>query len=637
MEEKIDDLIIKAEQNDYEALQKVVEYYRNNEDNEMAQYFEDKLKNVQPNAFEKKQEPVTEKATNVSESMLGNNTIGEISKLSNAKLFEKAKTNAIACKVLGDRYFKDSNYSKALSQYKEAMEMFKEKGTLSGVEKGVLSECYAYIAKALVYTNASEGEIMLNLQNSIEIDCATSYKVKAYRTLSDYYEKIGEWDEFEKNNSKYKEGCLLQTKKYQNDNNNIDAEIWLEKAKDMPVSFSENENDDLNRIIRIKEMLAKKKQWDIAELPAYLPGSTYKIDDYLSAKELKKLFNTMSAYCEDAEEEINASNDILFFACWGLVLHTNIKSGCITKEIHSYMKKYCILRNGNLNFVPVNIKDKEDFKSFCRIFGESLLSSGDKDTVNWLKQLAEVSSVDLNEIIALAEKASTIIKEKDDILEQARKDCLDIENKAKQTETGANIEEGRKKYLTITTAICLFFCVSLFIFHKLFFTISVSAWLVCSYIKIDGYIPDFVKETPLYILLDKMGVYGTEKLKITLIDFNSNNIVQRGVYNNMNVRFGKFKKMGYIQNYVTESGDDGQLKWYPYNVQIDNYKTIFKGYIWDNELWVNIDYETILSYKWDKYMMKQDQCKDFCNEDVQKEFADYEANFIKINNAEIHA
>ncbi len=297
MEVTIEELLKKVQDGDKEALKQVIEYYKNNDDEEMANYFEGKLKEVleletakedastDENAVEEDSANTEEKTSSDSETIkeetedkddeLKEETKDDevepevaddkpqneakfvsYDKLSTAELKEKAENNdPKACLELAKKYLKDNQTNKAEELLNLAIETLKNDYE-NCTEEDLECLFYCYETKASCYKNGTE-ERFLALQNAVEVPCNEKNKGHAYLYLASEYrnyknDKLTYEKYLLKAGRFSKDLCLEAAISYQLEGNNVDYEDWLERAEKMQAT-TPFEEEVVPLIIKIKK------------------------------------------------------------------------------------------------------------------------------------------------------------------------------------------------------------------------------------------------------------------------------------------------------------------------------------------------------------------------------------------------
>ncbi len=478
--EKIEELLQKAQNGDEEALKEVIEYYKNDGDEEMVAYFEEKLKKVletKPTETEvvtdnKVNDDNVKKADTISK---GNDIVYE--NLSVSELKEKINNDPKACKELGERYFKSNQKDKAIELFNSAIEMIKENS--EDCDEGDL-EClfYCYDDLGRCCEKGTEDKF-LNLQNAVEVPCDESLKAIAYYNLHCMYEtykkdsKTGE-KYFIKAAEASRPFCLLLAVTYQEKENVVDYKYWLEKAKNMePNNVFAHKYIPL--IIEFKEKNEKGEMGRADYINfVYNCFSEEIVSFYLSSSEKSAIVTNFSLTCQENKDLLSNNDLILFTAVGKLLDHKAASNYGYNKFDFEEINKYY------LNcFVKTFMAETSPFQFDINGITYNRIRNGliDSKNINVLDKLRERDDVKANpklekEITADFEEVSSVIKkEQDAILAQEQEE----QNKKAQEE-----KEKKNELMLIASGGLLIFAWLLINLTKVMY--SMGFFKVLSYV-----------------------------------------------------------------------------------------------------------------------------------------------------------
>ena len=340
MEGTIEELLKKAQDGDIEALKEVIEYYKNDGDEEMIDFFEGKLKELldsettgqvpteeeSKETDEKMQSDSEVDGTKIEQEPANNNTKGDVfsyADLNIVELKEKAEDNdPEAYCELASRYYKDNQISKTIDLLNSAIEILKE--NFENCTENDLECLYCcYNLKSFCYEKDTE-ERFLALQNAAEVPCNEKNKGTTYLRLALFYITYkNDRKAYEKylaraaTVSKY--CCLKVAALYLDEGNNVDYEYWLEKAEKMK-SNGEYEEQALSTIIEFKKKYHNDKLNQNDYVKILLDCYDNHISNlfyYFSKKEVENIVNKISDICSqyDENEELKKDNLDLFNIC----------------------------------------------------------------------------------------------------------------------------------------------------------------------------------------------------------------------------------------------------------------------------------------------------------------------------------
>ena len=429
MEENIETLLKSAQEGETEALKAVIKYYENDGDEEMASYFKEKLSKA-PTQKTDEAKGTAEPAKSSEPETIDKDSKTEqanisYDELSTAELKQKVDNDPKACEALGRRYLMNSQTEKAMELFNSAIDMLKDNyEDCTQSDLTTLFNCYYSLG--IAYGNKEEA--FLNLQNAVEVPITEKVKEFAYFELAKKYKEKGDKTAYDKYLSKAgacsKYSCLKVAIRYQIDENKVDYEDWLERARKMesPTNFGNAQDlaEHLDSIIDFKIKCEKDTvcQDDCIKFIKDRGFNYAKTFQLLTILELNYVCEGISSACFNYKEKTvtNVGLD-LYNACQYLMNDAkntpdNYKNIDLTK-IEEFYLKFLLdnLKSDNINFyvddrlynmVRPTIMGNKDVKALKAI----MKCKGVKDN----PELNEKVAADLQKAISEEKKTITVKK-----------------------------------------------------------------------------------------------------------------------------------------------------------------------------------------------------------------------------------
>lgn len=559
MEKDFNQLIEKANNGDIDSLKEVIKFLNDQGDKEAAEYYESLLKNSKSPKKEETsedtedvKEKVQKKQTKKSKKETFEDVRDRYKNYSILELRDSENSDAFACYSLGEMYREEDNYPQSVAYYKKAIKLLEIKDNLEDSEKPLLCYCYTRAGTYLkAFGDASTNkELITNLQNAIEIQCDEKYKVKAYEVLRDCYKKgIGVGANSQKANeynikaySATPEGRLKLAVSYQKNNNKIDYEYWLEKAKELcktSAAYSKEYKEQIQNIAELKLALFHNKE-DATTAINGTQTLIRKKDDgkYFTEEEARNISIILSKSCSNSRLAINEHDDKLLISCIGTLIILKFYGS----DSINFFKQYTLISKDSED--GFKLFGQEELEAIFEYYDGLCKIKGDDDAFQWLKEFAtnnkkwnldsvlkEKEEIYLKKVEeqkqeekriaeekAAQEKALAEAKEKERLrleeeenkkrlaLEQAEIDCKEIEKRIIQKQQQAyiikqQVDKANTAYTYFSVIMGVFYLIcwpladSIFLpkLWSILATIILLVWLIRTFVPINGYSPQFAE------------------------------------------------------------------------------------------------------------------------------------------------
>lgn len=434
MEETIEKLLKKSQDGDKEALKQVIEYYKNNDDEEMADYFESKLKeileleaakedgathedtveeddagikeatsseseDIKEEVKEKDNEPEEEtKDVEVEPEVSDNKPQNEAKfvsydKLSIAELKEKVDNgDPMACETLAQKYLFNGQTKKAIELFNSAIDIFKDECE-NCTERELLSFFNCYYGLSICYQN-DQDLAFLYLQNAAEVPCTEKFKTFVYFNLAmkckNYKNDRQAYEKYLSKAAKLdKLFCLKAAICYQTENNKIDYEDFLERAKKME-AIEDNAGlyNHLDPIIEFKTKYKDNALTDNYCIDFVKGNNVCYVREFslFTVAEFNALIDTISLLCSNYDKSLTPSQkDVDLFNICLKLLDEKENYPDFYKDID-----FTEIRNYFLNFFMVQIEnDVLVWKISKRMYEEVRPVLIENEKVNVLNKIKE--------------------------------------------------------------------------------------------------------------------------------------------------------------------------------------------------------------------------------------------------------
>ena len=645
MDNNLNELIELANNGDQEAIKKLIQYFKEQGDEENVEYFNDLLLNE-----ENKDKDVNKNVGDYQDVLL-DNSLSKNGESSGATYFKMA-----------EECFADGKIDEAMTYYKKAIASFESNENKNDKEKNKLCLSYTQLAECLKKRDLQNDEFLLYLQNATEINCDEKLKLKAYGLLYSYYSTKSE----DVANEYFKKMCSLQTfgsiamaekifkGKFEDENG---YNYWLDKAKENILNeYEVSQKEYIENFINMISALLENKLTNtiVIQGTRYL----YKNNDLamlIDANDQKKVVACLYNEISNNNLEINNYNDTLLFCSLGVCTYFRLDN--YEKEILKFVQEYLLISKNRTD----NCTELKETKRTCTDFYEVLAHSNYKKAFKWFeefvngntimgletefdnakieyqKRLEEERQQELEHERKEKERKIALAKQRKKILTNARLDCEDIESKitrikiqeekekeekGKKEAKRDKIEEEKTKYngfcLKTLIAFVLFFSLSRSKFIPNFWNaicnIILIVWLLRTFIGKNGYRPYFaqkiigrIKEnefasTAFKSFEKESATNNTYDIETDKFDVDVDTELSfDDIENDCPVYFGKYEKYGYLEkeNYTVPEFIDEVLEDVEYhflNVNINDYETTFKAAYYNDMLFINVPDEEFIEF-----------------------------------------
>lgn len=444
MNNDLNELMKLANDGNKDAINKLIQYFEEQGDEENVEYFKDLLNKTNEAPKEQEKEEVLN-SNIASDSRSLKEIENWIHRASNKNLLERAFLDPVACYGLGDSNFNNGKYKEATKYYKRTIELFEIKEKKSDAEKIILCRSFFGLAACLNHTDGLLGanDVVLNLQNALEIDCDDKEKSNVYVFLSLWYRKglvveknIEKADEyFIKGNSYTARGCLKIAKSVWDRRNPDNCKKWLENAKKNIRNSDNHEYDYLKDFIDMKFAILTGKETvdDIIDGSLFLyrkKEDAELLNDY----EKNTIINNLANCALHTDSDINEHNNHLFLSCLGVCLAFKTYND----EIVGFIKKYLILSKSHNN-IDEELRGVVPF--YLEFFDFLVAVKNHANTLKWFEEF-----VNDNIWIENDDEIYELCQDKLEEERQIQKE-IDEENARKEAERKALEEKKRLEEL----------------------------------------------------------------------------------------------------------------------------------------------------------------------------------------------
>lgn len=460
MEGTIEELLKKAQEGDEDSLKKVVEYYKNDGDEEMADYFEKKLKDASSSKNDVEEISVESseavKAESVNEEEKNKKKEFSYADLNTAELKEKAENNdPEAYYELANRYYRDNQFEKCMDLLNSAIEILKENSE-NCTEKELECLFHCYNLQNHCYDKEDLENQFLAMQNAAEVPCNEKLKESVYYRLAllyGFYKHDFQACEkyLTKAGSLSKKMCIQVANIYLSRGNNVDYEDWLERAEKM-ASDDRSEDQILSSIIEFKKKyhngneLTPDDYVDLINKNFVEKKCFDDLGNYFGVEERKSIVNEISNVCSkyNENEEYKNSYCDLYNVCNFLLndkkYNPNYYENINCSKIDNFRVKLFLaeIEKDNIYF-PISDKLYNDYR-------EALIKNERIGALNKMKEQEEVkNSPELEKmIVSDIEKVNSNIKNRLE-QEEYKKKCEEEKRRKEEEEQRQREEEQRQR------------------------------------------------------------------------------------------------------------------------------------------------------------------------------------------------